>query len=265
MHISVGSVDAWYLTNSSGIGHMSCRIMISDPELTRGATASPSLACSNQSCTRCLSGASHLCCDTCNPGSFILPVPASATLKQSRAPNKFKVDSGGYLMTEADRKLREALCNWRRTQLQALGASTDDDMFGSQLIMTDDILERILDLAHFGQIDNLATLQNQVTWRYWDRWGPPVLDIVKTHFPFVADALRGPLQPAENIPGPSTGNLPPSTASGSMAASTVRAAASARPATAKSGSKPRKRGPYRCGSCHSTTHIGMLSILSIFR
>ena len=69
-------------------------------------------------------------------------------------------------MAEADRKLREALCDWRSTQLQALGASTGNDMFGSQLIMTDEILERILDLAHFGQIDTLVMLQTQVSWRY---------------------------------------------------------------------------------------------------
>ena len=153
-------------------------------------------------------------------------------------------------MAEADRKLREALCDWRSTQLQALGASTGDDMFGSQLIMTDEILERILDLAHFGQIDTLVTLQTQVSWRYCNRWGLQILDIVKTHFPFVVEAVetpREPLQPVENLPGPSTGNIPPSTTSSARAASS---------ATSNSRNKPRTRGPYRCGSCGSLTHIG---------
>jgi hypothetical protein len=160
-------------------------------------------------------------------------------------------------MTEADKNLREALRNWRSTQLQALGASTGDDMFGSQLIMTDDILDRILDLAHFGQIDDLVTLQSQVSWHYCDRWGLQILDIVKTHFPFVPAPSRESLCPTENLPGPSTGNGPPS------ATGSARAAASGTKSHKKSSTKPRARGQYQCRSCGSTTHIGMLSIPSI--
>jgi hypothetical protein len=56
-------------------------------------------------------------------------------------------------------------------------------MFGSQIIMTDDILERILDLAHFGKFVDLVMFQGQVSWRYCDRWGAQVFNIVKLHFP----------------------------------------------------------------------------------
>ena len=262
MHISVGSVDAMYPMSSLGIDHVSVFVLaISDP-VTRSPTASPSLACSNEDCTRCHSGTSRLCCDTCNPGSFILPTPSTEAPTQSRAPNKFKVDSGGYLMTEAGKCLREALRNWRSTQLQALGASTGDDMFGSQLIMTDDILDRILDLAHFGQIYDLETLQNQVSWRYCNRWGPQVLDIIKTHFPFDPVPSRESLQPTENLPGPSTENFPLHTTGGAKAAAS--GTKTSKKFGTKSGKKtsgqPCARGQYRCGSCGSTTHIGTLSL-----
>ncbi|KAI9437122.1 P-loop containing nucleoside triphosphate hydrolase protein [Lactarius psammicola] len=170
--------------------------------------------------------------------------PTTVAPRQSRAPNKFKVDSGGYTATELDHKLKESLCDWRHRQLQTLGVTTGDDMFGPQLIMTDEVLECIVDLAHFGQVDDLETLQSQVSWRYCDRWGPQIFDIIKTHAPPVATSSRESLQPAENLPGPSTG-LQPSAPSGGVGAM-------------PSGSKPRTRSRYRCGSCGSTTHIGKL-------
>jgi hypothetical protein len=131
-----------------------------------------------------------------------------------------------------------------------------NDMFGSQLIMTDDILDRIVYLAHFGKIDDLEALQSQVSWRYCDRWGLQILNLVKTHFPSIAHSSRESLQSVENLLGSSTGNRPPP--------STGRARATASVTRAKSSTKSRARGPYRCGSCGSTTHIGKLSIWCIF-
>ncbi|KAH9013929.1 hypothetical protein EDB85DRAFT_2031410 [Lactarius pseudohatsudake] len=114
-------------------------------------------------------------------------------------------------------------------------------MFGSQFIMTDEVLERTMDLAHYKQINDLATLQSQVSWRNCDCWGPDILIIVKAHAPPVAAPTRETLRPTENLPGPSTGHQL-STAPGSVG-------------TTPSGSKPRAKSWYRCGSCGSTTHI----------
>jgi hypothetical protein len=46
-------------------------------------SASPDLACSNGDCPHCVAAISRLCCDTCNPGSFILPVPVSTAPRQT--------------------------------------------------------------------------------------------------------------------------------------------------------------------------------------
>lgn len=207
---------------------------------------SPSLVCSNEDCPRCIPRPSQLCCNICNPGSFILPVPETVAPRPSHAPNKFKVDSGGYSMTEADKKLKNALREWRSMQMQDLGVMNGDDMFGPQFIMTDESLERLVDLAHYGQIDDLTALQNQVNWHYCDRWGSRVLDVIKTHGPpqAVSTPSRGSLRPSENLPGPSRHRSSNTTLS------------SAGP-TASNGTKARAaRKPYRCGSCGSTTHIG---------
>ncbi|KAH9011524.1 hypothetical protein EDB83DRAFT_2530245 [Lactarius deliciosus] len=193
-----------------------CRRRVSD-EFFGNRPASPSLACSKTDCPRCIGMPSRLCCDTCNPGSFIFPVPATVAPKQSRAPNKFKIDSCGYLATELDRKLKESLRDWRTRELRDLGVAAGNNMFGSQFIMTDEVLERIVDLAHHEQIDDLATLQSQVNWRNCDRWGPDILIIVKAHAPPIATPSRKTLRPAENLPGPSTGHRP-SPAPGSVGA-----------------------------------------------
>jgi hypothetical protein len=137
MHAIAGSAVARYPTNSSGIDLASVCVLTDKQPRVDPRPASPLLTCSNKDCPRCLGSPSHLCCDTCNPGSFILPVPATIVQRQSHAPNKFKADSCGYSMTEADKKLKDALYDWQIKQLQDLGVANGDDMFGPQLIMTD--------------------------------------------------------------------------------------------------------------------------------
>ena len=124
---------------------------------------------------------SRLCCDTCNPGSFILPLPTASAPKQTWAPNKFKASQ--YELTNADLGLTSALREWRDAQLKSLGVPTGDDMYGSQLILTDDILERLVELAHFNQLTDLASIRAQVNWRYSDLWGTQILRLVKKHVP----------------------------------------------------------------------------------
>ncbi|KAI9434782.1 P-loop containing nucleoside triphosphate hydrolase protein [Lactarius indigo] len=196
--------------------------------------ASPSIACSN--CLRCVVKGSRLCCDICNPGSFILPLPKTSASKQSRAPSKFK--AGRYELTSTDTRLKTALQDWRRNQL--LSTVGDDDMFGPQLIMTDDVLERLVELAHFEQVSDLASIHAQVSWRYTDRWGAEILDIIEKHIPPVNAGLSRPaLQPAGNLPGPSTVQRL------SVAQSTP------------SSNDPKLPRTRRCSACGSNTHIGM--------
>ncbi|KAI9440794.1 hypothetical protein H4582DRAFT_2056074 [Lactarius indigo] len=161
--------------------------------------------------------ASQLCCNTCSPGSFILPLPTVSTVKQTQALNKFKV--GLYRLTDADLSLKSALEDWWDAQLGHIGI-LGDDMCGSQLIMTDDILKWIVELAHFHQLADLLSIRAQVNWHYSKTWGIQILKLVKKHIPGTdsVDLLaatpgqrRLTLQPTDtgNIPGPSTSHQPP--------------------------------------------------------
>ncbi|KAH9038084.1 hypothetical protein EDB85DRAFT_2142089 [Lactarius pseudohatsudake] len=233
-----------------------CRRKVSD-EFFGNRPASPSLACSNENCPRCVVTASRLCCDTCNPGSFILPVPATAAPKQTRAPNRFKVDTGKskWEMADADLRLTSALRDWRDAELVRIGIPAGDDMYGSQLIMTDDLLERLVELAHFNQLTDLASLKAQVNWRYIDMWGTQILELIKEHAPgsdsddrLVAPPNRATLHPtgADNIPGTSTDCRSPDVQSGTTT-----------PKSNTSDPKPRNRKGYKCSACGSSAHIGM--------
>jgi hypothetical protein len=115
--------------------------------------------------------------------------------------------------------------------------------------MIDDILECLVDLAHFDKIDGVAAIQSQVNWRYADCWGADILNIVNAHAPpVIKSPPRETLQAVENLLGPSTGQQP----------SGVQDTAS-NIGSSSSKSKPRAKA-WRCSACRSTTHIGTSSI-----
>ena len=159
-----------------------------------------------------------------------------------------------YRLTDAELGLTSALQDWRKTQMGHMGMQ-GNYMYGSQLIMTDDTLERIVELAHFHQLLDLASIRAQVNWRHSDLWGMQILELVKKHFPetdsvdpFASVPHGHTLQPVDinNIPGPST--IPGASNLQSMAAPLA-------PST--STTKPRTR-IRKCSACGSPTHIGML-------
>jgi hypothetical protein len=147
-------------------------------------------------------------------------------------------------MTDVDDRLKAALQEWRSDQIG------DDEMFGPQLIMTDDVLDRLVGLAHSGRVSDLASIHTQVSWRHIDIWGADILDIIKKYFPDVDDVVeaespRPVLQASENLPGPSS--WPSDT-----------------PSTAPSGSRvPKPMRRRRCSACGSDGHIGMLCWVNV--
>jgi hypothetical protein len=54
------------------------------------------------------------------------------------------------------------------------------EMFRLQLIMTDNVLECLVGLAHSGKVSDLASIQTQVNWHHVDLWGTEILNIIKS-------------------------------------------------------------------------------------
>ncbi|KAG1730876.1 P-loop containing nucleoside triphosphate hydrolase protein [Suillus lakei] len=86
-----------------------------------------------------------------------------------------------------NQKIPDELQEWRRQQLIEISAGRDD-FFGMQLIIADKILNRIVDLAHFRKID--------ANWRYCDRWGSQIFEIIQKHC--LPSADNAPPSAAEN-------------------------------------------------------------------
>ncbi|KAG1785764.1 P-loop containing nucleoside triphosphate hydrolase protein [Suillus plorans] len=181
-------------------------------------------------CARCIIKPSRLCCDSCHIGSFILPAPTTQAPKQTRAPNKLKIPD--YQMGPGDFALRIELQEWRRERLIEIGAG-GDDFFGVQLIMADEILNRIVDLAHSRKIDGVSSIRDQASWRYCDRWGSQIFNIVQKYYL------------------PSADNAPPSIAENPTTFATnldINALPSNKP--------PRQKKPSTCRACGQAGHIG---------
>lgn len=64
--------------------------------------------------------------------------------------------------------------------------------------MSTKLLDRIVDLAHYRQIQNVADLRNQVTWGFLDSLAPRIIDLVQKFCPppVVTLFTREPLQRA---------------------------------------------------------------------
>ncbi|KII91007.1 hypothetical protein PLICRDRAFT_553037 [Plicaturopsis crispa FD-325 SS-3] len=197
---------------------------------------------------RCGGRTSRLCCDSCNPDHFLLrfaPKPAQS----KRGKRKAKV--GDYTMTPTDFKLRDALDEWRKKQMEEEGLGRDD-FFGPQLLLSDGILDRIVDLAHASKVTNIQELNEQTDWCYASTYGPKILSIIESHAP---------------APAPPTAPPPVSTPLQRHSNTTQGASSSGTPSASGSSSSARRQnlqpGPtgekpkrvYRCGACGMTGHI----------
>lgn len=149
--------------------------------------------------------------------------------RQKQKKRKIKTDD--YQMKPCDFELRQSLNDWRRKQLEAEFGS--DDFFGPQRILSDQIRDRIVDLAHCNKITSTQVLQEQTDWSHATKYSTAIFDIIQQYAlppasPFVSTPLRTNilqgLGEAHNSPTPQRQNT-----------------------TAKS-----------CGACHQSGHTGKL-------
>ncbi len=150
-------------------------------------------------------------------------------------------------MDSHDELLAAALDNWRTEQSQKEGLG-DDELFGSHFVLCDDILERIVSLAHHSKIATLDDFIAQTNWCFARDYGPEILRIVKIYFPEPPPITTAPALPSNSVPGhvmPRTNSPVPSSSANN--ATSISAPLSAEP------SKRRRT----CKNCGSNAHICM--------
>ncbi|KAF8168693.1 P-loop containing nucleoside triphosphate hydrolase protein [Pholiota molesta] len=109
-------------------------------------------------CTRCAPPPPCGCCDLCNPDEFLAyHVPAAE--RPPKTSNKSNIKP--YKMSTVDFDLKDALKEWRRrTAFHKFNASTVRTL-GVRILMSDNILARIVDCAHAGKLTSIEDLSKE--------------------------------------------------------------------------------------------------------
>ncbi|KIJ09267.1 hypothetical protein PAXINDRAFT_17634 [Paxillus involutus ATCC 200175] len=136
--------------------------------------------------------------------------------------------------------LKEDLIAWQRKQV--VNDGLDDDFFGPQLILTDPILTRIINLSHHSKLPDISALKAQTNWVFAQEYGNAILALAHKHFP----PKPNPVPPTTHA---TSGSAIPSTSSGQPTGGLPASSGTVATATAK---KPRK--PTQCSKCKGLGH-----------
>lgn len=126
-------------------------------------------------CEQCRPKRACVCCDMCHP--IVFPI-ADAPIKASRGKRKLKVRN--FTMDEYNQRLRDGLTMWRKQQLKDEGCD-GDDFFGPEILMSNDVRNQIVDLAHHGKIPNVKAIEEQTGWQYTLQYGQKILEIINIY------------------------------------------------------------------------------------
>ncbi|KIJ08905.1 hypothetical protein PAXINDRAFT_17987 [Paxillus involutus ATCC 200175] len=117
-------------------------------------------------------------------------------------------------MSQGEDNLHKELVHWR--EMKMIEEDLDgDDFFGPQIIMSNKILHRIIDLAHYFKLTTPTSLLEQTGWCYSMDYGPEIIQLIKAKIPFPVPQpsttiTRTDASQAVSQPGPSilaTSNL----------------------------------------------------------
>ncbi len=192
-----------------------------------------------------LNPTSHPCCDVCDPDAFRTSEGLHTHTKPTR---KRKVHANTILaenMDGADVSLKNALHAWRVQELKNLGFG-GEDFFGPQFVMSERVLQRVVELAHDSKIASSTSFIEQVQWCDSAKYADEIMGLVRSVYPI-------------NLPKPLTvlssnsplSQVPPSTQQFSSAhnAQGLR--------VLDKENNPIEVRQRRCGKCKKVGHIGM--------
>jgi hypothetical protein len=91
-----------------------------------------------------------------------------------RQPRKTVVK--GYNKTQIELKLQEELECWRKAEYVALGFT--ETFVGPQMLMSDETLDRLVDLAHAGAIRGPEQLVREVDWVFSDKYARTLVELI---------------------------------------------------------------------------------------
>lgn len=101
-----------------------------------------------------------------------------------KPPQRKRITVPDYKKNDAEYALQNKLRVWRDTTYQAMHPGVVEDMMGSRVIMSDDVLFRIVDLAHVGlRAADSEKFIFQVDWVFCATYATELLALVDHVFP----------------------------------------------------------------------------------
>lgn len=182
-------------------------------------------------CPRCIIPSPTICCSLHTPDRFKTFArtdtdKTNGKTRRSRVDDKYEADA-------VDMQLRNALNTFRRDQTTSIFGWAALINLGPALIMSDEVLHRIVDCAHVHKIRTKEDLVKETQWPRAQEDGDAVLAIVATHRPLPA-----------STPAPTTTPLHPQSMNHA-------------PATLPSTPTPKpSKLASKCGACGIRGHIG---------
>lgn len=147
-----------------------------------------------------------VCCDIHHP--FAFPLFDTLVPQPPKLPNRSRLPN--YSMGPKEYELCEALEDWREEKMaEKYGRSHLIDI-GPSIIMSDSILDRLVNCAHHEKIKTIEDFRKETHWLATDKYGPEVLAIIHRIIPVkvVSVALTNtPLQrrPLSTVANPPRG------------------------------------------------------------
>ncbi|KAF8219277.1 hypothetical protein L208DRAFT_1341853, partial [Tricholoma matsutake] len=152
-----------------------------------------------EGCHRCALPTSWICCDLHNPTPFNFFKVSPQ--KSDRLPPWSRLVLG-YKMVGEDHQLREALDNWWEKATAARYGWAHLHDLGPTLIMPNEVLNRIIDCAHYHKINSTSELKNETRWDEIEQCGDEVLEIIQCLRPQVSAASPLTTTPLRTLPTP---------------------------------------------------------------
>ena len=133
-------------------------------------------------CNRCRPKKITICCDLCNPNDFSYLNFPSPTPKP-RGPQKSTIKN--FTMTSVDRELKAALFEWRARTAPVKFPSALVRDFGAKILLSNDIINRIVTCAQAGKLSSTADLSKETKWKkkLVSKFSESLLAIVHIHRP----------------------------------------------------------------------------------
>ncbi|KAJ6458557.1 P-loop containing nucleoside triphosphate hydrolase protein [Mycena vitilis] len=131
-------------------------------------------------CTRCKVAPADVCCELCTPDKFI--DFAHVDLPKTK-PQPKRSSIADYKAEPADFALKADLQAFRTARMLELRGRAHLRSFGASYIMPDDVLNRIVDCAHFNKILTSDDLLKETRWHRVSADGDTVLTLIRQHHP----------------------------------------------------------------------------------